>query len=581
LEKGETRFLVAPHGTGKTVGAKAEHDRAEWSLAVTTTQALTVANAKALGLTSVYERHDAHKASTTLAQLHRYRALHGDPSTLDFVHVDEADSVLAFVYSGLLRARSLESFRQLLDYVSHAKRALLASADLTPELVALFVGWIRARNPGRKITLYVRPPGRSRTLRLVHARTARAELHEAVTSGERVYCGATVRVLPGDLARSYPEASPLWVSGENSRHVDTLERLNDPGSLLGEHRLVVASPALVSGVSLTGAVDRVLVLHEHRGVRAASVLQLAMRARNGPDIVTVGVPSWSRQFRRYDLGKVLELRSKVFGVVTGRAALADREFVQGWELVRAAELADWSDPVGALEREAARLGMRVEHDRGPPDARALAAANALRTQARTQRKAEHAAAVHTAEPLTSEQLQVLERSPALRDGEQERITATRIRDFFGWMDADLAAKDLRGRVRRQVQAYVLARRPDLAEMQDLDQVERQVTELSNHAARATLLRSLVQAVGGDIGEPFRIDSSKALRWWEQHAAKWRTFDLKSRGPHPEQPMRWVTGILRSLGAEIRSRGRTRTYSVDWGKVERLSKKYVSVLDGTS
>lgn len=214
LPDNSTTFLVAPHGTGKTVFSKREHARASTSISVCNTQALTVANAAVLGLTAVYDEI-ADKASVCIPSLRRYE------QPPEFFHVDEADAVNSFLHSGKVD-EPLKAWRSMLHFASRSTRSLFASADLSFEDVALFVRAIRDRNASRTFRVYVRVPKRNGVrLRLCSLGKAKSEIHATLKrrpgsdtgtadtdSPEKIepyplFVGITTRKLAGEIAQGY------------------------------------------------------------------------------------------------------------------------------------------------------------------------------------------------------------------------------------------------------------------------------------------------------------------------------------------------------------------------------------------
>jgi hypothetical protein len=364
MENNTTVFLVAAHGTGKTVHAKTEHARSSTSISVCNTQALTVANAAVLDLTAVYDEV-ADKGACCIPSLPRYER------PPEFFHVDEADAVHGFLHSGKVDS-PLEAWRIMMDFAARSLRSMFASADLHFEDIALIVKAIRDRNMTRRFVVYLKRPKTDLKIKLCSIGRVRGEVHTTIKrsaptiegasrldsqghSRDRVdapqYCptfvGITTRKLAGQIAQGYrsvgasatkdlseiadaidsprPEAAaqlaelfeagenaetsagapisetPFFVSGENSRFADSIAWLEDTDRLVTSHSLLCTSPAVQSGVSLDPPVLRVLVLHTNRDVPADAVLQIVRRARNPVDrTVLIGLPAWEPQDHRTD-----------------------------------------------------------------------------------------------------------------------------------------------------------------------------------------------------------------------------------------------------------------------------------------
>ncbi len=400
----EVVFLVAQHGAGKTVYARTQHKKSRSCLSVCNTQALTVANAAVLGLTPVYDNITA-RGSCCLPSILKYT---GTPP--DFLHVDEADAVLAFLQSGVVRD-PLQVWLHLFDLASRAERCLFASADLRAEDILLIVDCIRARTSKFRFrAILKRPKPGYRTIRLCKLAEAKATIHrEAKAGGEYpLFIGSTTRRVSAQIAHGYqsdgrpavdlpeaadvidtPRPAPLsddvfaegesiskgqsfFASGENSRYVQTIHWLRDPSSIVREHALICTSPAVQSGVSLDPPIRRVIILHQNRAVAPTTVLQIALRARDPKDKeILIGTPTWLEHDRRSDSEYLQSLvhmktRTTIAGILEhfpeeGEAhkALSHPEFLRGWQLCAARAIEASADPLGQLRIEAARFEIDI------------------------------------------------------------------------------------------------------------------------------------------------------------------------------------------------------------------------------
>ncbi len=407
IEDDQTVFLIAPHGSGKTILARREHERSRTSISVCNTQALTIANASVLGLRPVYEGVDPEpKGSACIPSLHRY------DSPPEFFHVDEADAVHGFLHAGKID-EPLQAWRTLAYFAALSKRSLLASADLSFEDVALFVHAIRERNVARKIKVVLRLPMRDRgTIRIRSVSVAKEAIHTAVQE-ERdapIFVGITTRKLAGQIAQGYrsasavesidldeiatsvvdnPQPHPLdlgdlpsanvdsafFVSGENNRYHAAVRWLEDTDKLVDSHNLIVTSPAVQSGVSLDRPVSKVVVLHENREVPADAVLQILRRCRNPQDRdLIIGIRRWTAQTHRTDRPFLDDLARKK-ARTTVRAVLSsfpefqedhetpvDDEFAWSWRITARKSIRSYADPVGAVVSAATRHGFEVDLD---------------------------------------------------------------------------------------------------------------------------------------------------------------------------------------------------------------------------
>jgi hypothetical protein len=633
LPDDSTTFLIAPHGSGKTVLARREHDRAATSVSVCNTQALTIANAEVLGLRPVYDGVDVHpKGSACIPSLHRYDA------PPEFFHCDEADAVHGYLHAGKMEDPLL-AWRTLAYFSALSKRSLIASADLSFEDVALFAHAIRARNATRRLRVIIRLPMRDRGRVLIRSVSAAKEAIHQELSTERdaaLFVGITTRKLAGEIAQGYrsagaretvdlgeiatsvvdtptphpldlgdlPDAdvsAPFFVSGENNRYHAAVEWLRDTDALVESHDLIVTSPAVQSGVSLDRPVSKVVVLHENREVPADAVLQILRRCRNPKDRdLIIGVRRWKAKPHRTDRPFLEDLARKR-ARTTVRAVLqafpefapdhetpVDEEFFWSWRITTRKHLRSYADPVGSVVASAKRHGFEVdvdvETDGDAGDFHAVVKA------AKGVRETVNATETADAEDVTQEERQRLERSPRLLDGQRQAMDKAALRAFYGMeVTPELVLVDKRGKYRAKVRAYTHARlmveAPDVVAYVDhVRSKGRQLTEVSSLFARAALLVDLHQSVLGPFdGEPVEFAvadvRSSIHAWWRHHREACAVFFPRLRGPAPDKSVRWLGDRLRSMGAEVEtfgksSKGRKR---ISWGTVDAYAAAYAERL----
>jgi hypothetical protein len=634
IEDDQTVFLIAPHGSGKTVLARREHDRARTSISVCNTQALTIANAAVLGLRPVYEGVDPEpKGSACIPSLHRY------DSPPEFFHVDEADATHGFLHAGKID-EPLLAWKTLAFFAALSKRSLLASADLSFEDVALFVHAIRERNVARKIKVVIRLPMRDRGRVLIRpVCVAKEAVHTAVQSKRDapVFVGITTRKLAGQIAQGYrsasavesidldqiatsavdnPQPHPLdlgdlppanvdsafFVSGENNRYHAAVSWLEDTDKLVESHDLIVTSPAVQSGVSLDRPVSKVVVLHENREVPADAVLQILRRCRNPQDRdLIIGVRKWTAQAHRTDRPFLDDLARKK-ARTTVRAVLSsfpefqedhetpvDAEFAWSWRITARKSIRSYADPVGAVVAAAKRHGFEVDLDLevdgdGSQFNEVARAAKELRDTLNAEETAD-------AEDVDPETRAKLERSARLMEGERQELDKATLLAFYGMaVDAALVLLDNRGKYRAKVRRYVHARllveAPDVVAYADhLRSKGRQVSETSSLFASAALMVDLFQTVLGVPfdGEPVEFAVAmvrpKVSAWWRSHREACAVFFPRLRGPAPDKEVRWLGDRLRAMGAEVETFGKNskRKKRLTWERVDGFSQAYAERL----
>jgi hypothetical protein len=469
-----TAFIIAAHGTGKTQYAKQEAERAKTAISVTNTRALTIANAAALGLKAVYEGIDPEpRASVCIPSLPRIE------DRPEFFHCDEADGVHTFIHARSFPGSRFETWLQLAHLLARSTRALVTSADLEFPDVALFVQAIRSRHRTRRILVYVRRPTRAKvSARLVAPRLAKATIHAHVqdsipwepsplwvATSRRSDAGAiamgyaaakdgakVISLEAVDLAvldRPEPEAvedlrreimakvagargdGSWFVSGENSRFEDVIQWLQNPDQIVQDHGLIVASPAIQSGVSVAAHVDRVIAVHEARNVPASTLIQMVRRVRSPENReILIGLPNWEpRKSIRTDRASLDDLvhtrhRRTLAGIAVAFPEVSsdhpslsetDPEFLLSWRIAVRKNAESLRDPVGELLLTCERHGIPVTDDRGktltPREDTDAVDFQAVTTTAKKIRAEIDAVQIAAAEKLDPEELETLPGSP--------------------------------------------------------------------------------------------------------------------------------------------------------------------------
>jgi hypothetical protein len=632
----ETVLIRAPHGVGKTVLAKREHARAETSISVCNTQALTIANASVLQIRAVYEGVDESepRVSVCIPSLPRFT------SPPEFFHVDEADAVHGFLHSGKVED-PLEAWKTLAFFASRSKRCLMTSADLTFEDIALFVHAIRERHAARKIRVYIRPPSKRKEKILIRSTSvARAAIHLSLEERHPrpVFVGITTRKIAGQIAQGYRSASsmetidlddiassvidtptphpvdlgpglpsadvdrPFFVSGENNRYFETVRWLEDTGELVDRHDLIVTSPAVQSGVSLDREIQRCIILHENREVPAESVLQIARRPRHlSEPVIVIGVRRWTVRPHRTDRAYLDDLVLKkakttvraISKILPKFAELhstkSDPEFLWSWRITARRQIRSYSDPLGTLIQVAKTHGfdLDIDTDRDGDSA----SFSEIVTRARHLRTEVDAVEVSEAEEIDKDERERLERAPKLFDGERQSLDRDSLERFYGReATPDLVIRDNGGRYRAKVRAYTHARLfvtcPEvLAYADHLAGDGKQPTQLRHVYATGALLSGLFSHVldrpfDGDAVE-FYVDEvrEKISNWWLAYHKTATAFFPRLRGPAPDFEARWFGDRLRSMGASMMTRGASskRRKIATFEQIDDLSAAYAERL----
>ena len=641
LPEDSTTFLIAPHGSGKTVFARRECDSAPTVVSVCNTQALTIANASVLGLRAVYDGVDeTPRGAVCIPSLPRYDR---PPA---FFHVDEADAVHGFLHSGKVD-EPLDCWRSLAHFSALSSRCLIASADLSFEDIALFTHAIRERNAARRIRAVIRVPTKTRCkITIKPSGVAKGLIHRHVRDGgKKTFIGITTRKLAGSIAQGYKASgnspvidldevatitnaidspqpyalkevaeeiedptqvdAPFFVSGENNRHHLAVRWLSDTKKLVQAHDLIVTSPAVQSGVSLDEPVSKCFLLHENREVPAKAVLQIARRVRNPEDTeIVIGMPQWKSQPHRTDRPHLEDIAKKR-AATTLKAIVAtfpefeedhetptDSEFAWSWRITMRNSIRSYADPVGELTRAAKRHGFDVEIDfDADPDEIARSAFGRICKSAGKARTRINAKQVSEAPAIEEAEKDRLARAPELEDGERQKLDKASISDFYCEpVTPKLVVLDNQGRYRAKVRAYVHARivetHPEALVYRDHKAAKgRQETEMAHTFMRAYLLSGLWRAVTGRTfdgeGIDLRVQEVRDLvsAWWKENHAAAQTFFPRLSGPSPGYEVRWFCHRFRALGAEVKTHGKNsnRSKTINFRQVDSLAGAYAERL----
>ena len=631
LEDNTTGFIVASHGAGKTVHAKKEHDRAATSIAVCNTQALTIANAAVLGLTAIYD-DIAAKASCCVASIARY------DMPPEFFHVDEADANHGFLHAGKVD-EPLKAWRTLMHFAARSVRSLFASADLSFEDIALFVGAIRARNATRRFVVYIKRPTSKLTIHACSIGYVRGEIHRGIKAAKpedpAMYIGITTRKLAGQLAQGYrsdgarntrdlsdiadaidtptpdastelsealeaveaSETSPFFVSGENSRYVDSVRWLEDTDRLVREHSLLCTSPAVQSGVSLDPPVSSVRMMHTHRDVPADAVLQMIRRARNPVDTrVLLGIPNWKAQEHRTDRqyleDVVAQKASTTVRAVTAHfpdfsAEDPDPEFALSWRITTRRAIRSYADPLGELKRAAERHGIGWVVDETPANGDARRAFARVISATREFRDKTNARQVSSAPDIDHDRREKLSRASTLQAGERQELERSQIAAFYRLpVTPELVRLDGGGKYRTTVRNYthvvLSVEFPEIVAYRDHRRgTGKEPTAMAHELVSAMLLADLFEHVTGSVFSPaggqccVHAGSSLVWSWWRKNAVRMRAFFKRISGPQDEYEIRWLCERFRALGAKVTTTGasdsRVKIFSFD--KVDQHAEAY--------
>jgi hypothetical protein len=607
-------IIKAPHGTGKTVLARTWMDAARSGISVCNTAALAEHNGAKFGIDCYQEEECGPKVSTTINSLVKL-----DRDQVDFMHIDEADGVHAYLHSGTMDD-PVANMQNMLDLAASAKRTLIASADLGAEDISWYVKAYAKRNPEGTVRVFIKPPSPgSRCIRLVPLATAKAAFESAFANRGRnvqpIALGCTARSDVGHLAWGYAgrsSARVFWVSGENSRYRETIERfrgqwtdrLTQTADFLDAADVFIFSPALQSGVSLEAPVARVFMLHTKADFPVESICQMLMRFRNVQDVEVVwGVSDFKRRLVHLD-DCYLEQVCAELASETDRQLLealpeysefgfpVNEEFAWSWRIAERRLRRSYADPIGRAKEVIAGHGWTILDEVGAdvePD-EASQRFNETRTAAAAIRNAETAAAIVGATVLDEAEADAIDRAHVHDGDDSQKLTRHRIKTFYGLDTVTMedVRRDAKGRYRVKCRNYASLLFTALGRM-GLDEGRalawtdfqrskgRQASEYPHIVQKAQMTFDLHQALtdGQPIGHPLDIPTAvieaRAIQFIKDNGAHWGVLF----GSRPSKPLAWAAAQMRRCGANVlKSKDRKKKLiSFDFSEIHSYSEMY--------
>ena len=589
-------IIRAPHGVGKTELAKRWMDSCKTAITVANTAALAEHNAARFGIDSYQDNTSAAKVSTTINSLPKL-----DARPVEFFHIDEADQVHAYLHSGTMH-EPVQTMHAMLDGLAQAEHALITSADLSEEDVQLYVRAFRKRTD-KPIRVFVRTAeeGRRRICLVPLSRAKRDfdAAFDAVQPGDfPLALGWTARRDVANLAWGYAnrrdDLRVFWVSGENSRYHETIERfrgnwtdrLTGAADFLAAADVFMFSPALQSGVSLTTTVGRVFILHTKPNFETETVAQMLMRFRNIEDPVIVwGVAKFTRKHIRSD-DQYLD------GVCIGLAEETDRqlakhlpefvgefpecvpkdaEFSESWRITQRKLRASYADPIGRIKHVIKTHGWELidELDSKPVKAKAF---NNTRKVARDVRALEVAGVISNAKIIDDAEARRIDTSHVQRTDEAQRLERKKISEFYGLDDVTVVdvLRDDNGRFRRACRWYTwttLIGHPALAFHDWKRSRGRQASEYQHTHQRSVMLAALKDMVSKPRDQH---DLAKEVEAFvTKHGERWAVlFPSRDR---PRGDVKFLNRQMRRIGGFVTRTGRM--YKYEFKNVERWSEAF--------
>lgn len=619
-------LVRAPHGTGKTFWANKAFEHAASAITITNTSALAEHNAARFNFVCYREGDlsEARKVSTTINSLPKVQI-----ERPQIVHVDEADQVHGYLHSGKV-PDAPKALRNLLDLLARAPQSFCTSADLSFEDLCLFIDCTRARNPLLRIRVFVKPPqpGKIR-VRLVPLVQGKEDFHAAWESWQPgqppTALGLTARAPAAHLAAGYGaagEARCFWVSGENSRFYEVVERFRgtwvdrcvSEADFLSAADFFFFSPALQSGVSLENDVGDIFLLHDKYDFEIETAIQMLRRFRKA-HLVTWAMSAFVQRYLRVDdcylegicvglkseTDRILALNLPEYAGTWPDLRPIDHEFAWSWRITQRRLRRSAADPIGRAREILTEHGWEIidllDED---PDSFDPKGFNTTKKDGKTRREEAEAYTIVTAEKIEMVEARKLERTHVQQGTERQKCTRAHLEDFYGVdVSMDLVEMDGKGKFQKRcrnfthvqicAEYYVFQEPPDvrlncpIAWMDWKQNKNKEPSQYAHNLNRALYLLHLVTYLNGKPVEswvdPIEVKAETiqlAVRYFcAQYGVFYRAL-WRCELPAQDGLVRWAGDQLRRMGANVSYEGRqaeTRVYSYSFADVAFWSNKY--------
>jgi len=479
--EGELTILVAPHGGGKSVWSAetlaARRDRR--SVVVANTRALAVSAAKTYQSEVYLDSKgsiDSLHVSTTANSIMRITDTPESP--VETLILDEADQCFDFMHSDRVD-QPIAVFTRMMTWLGTVPCAIACSASMSPEHALMIL--TGAAHHGRKRVRFIVQGTTHGSLSinecdyakwkvdfLEHVkRKAEGEIQEPLAVV--VTAKKDAKVLSALVKKIDPNLKTWWCSSENSRLAKTRSELSDPDDILDSHDIVIATPALVSGISFTRPVYKVWCWDKNRKVDSDSVCQLVRRFR----VVTTssvqwGRPKWGKESIRYDddylnttaLGFAKATESQVTTKIpaitwdseSNATMYLDPLFAWSWRVAERRNRRSWANPVRCRYDSFRAYGWIMASRHAASDDNTKQASRAFNVkyeEAKEQRFNDHVEAVVNARPITEEEADTLRKAPEHEPGDHEALERYDIERFYGReADEGVVSDDKEGKLRK-------------------------------------------------------------------------------------------------------------------------------------
>ena len=314
LRPGQLIFIKAGHGTGKTRTARAlvnalyqKHDSRV--LSISANCALTQEVAESFGLDHYQSLHPDHaavvnKLATTIHSLIKaqvmpvYKESDGSMKGMNVLLLDEITQILSAFSSGKID-QPAAVYYGLLDLIEKTVEnggvVLCMDADLSSDDIWMFREWFPHLCDNMEV--YDKPfEDKGINVRFgtgIKTRNAAiADLLDRVKLGQIITVASDSKKLVNDLyqqiEQNNPDLSCLCIHSDNSSHPDGKAFLQQPNTEATKYSVVLYSPAIVGGLSVTSVEPDHGFVFSYNKLDAPAIMQQMFRYRKTKEFTVVG-----------------------------------------------------------------------------------------------------------------------------------------------------------------------------------------------------------------------------------------------------------------------------------------------------
>ena len=650
IKSNEVNVFSLPMGAGKTSAVKAALEGLRRVLVISDSIALSRTGAADLGCVLYSDiphgkEADYDRVVVCINSAHRFasRLLHEAGQGWDAVVLDESPSIMSALHSDIMRDGE-RALRAIEIACATADQVFLCSADHNAEHLELMLDVIQKYRKDRQITHYVRPamPG-TRVCDLYTKTTWQGLLledvrdhvsHEQSEDGYSpgLYVWITSQEKPGHWAKKISEIRPdlkvLEITAKNSQTKRVQVLLADPIRMQQEYDVLIFSPSVKNGVSLTLPMRRV-----YQSISTAlpgrDILQATMRPRTILDHhirLTVSgqwgsLPTDPTYLQKVALGLGNASETSIAKndvhwdyQPDGTRAASNPLFARSWTIAERELRHAHNHLLRTYVQHATRHGFIVNDltDEVLFDEKTVEDTNEAFKRIKKELSEEHAREVVAAVIIDDEEAERINQAHTVEEDEALSLERYKIEQFYGPenpVTTDLVLQDKKGKTRGKIKMFnlVLAQAKGLKQVAPLmDRLDiygptgntpkKHYTEYKHYALRTKLLEQIVRTglgvglgrahghsvTASEIEERIRpLLADPKFRWQANEILGHETNEKTKKNA-----VRWFCNVLKSLHIQAtlsRPRGddgeRVRTYTISTEEATRLGKhNYIKLID---